>query len=173
MAEVRATLPRYPRTFPRPAGAILLRNPIRGRHRALGPYQTGPGPANHLQVLLERASGPLADPYRTGHGRPLGSPVSNSLETPCSAPSKGNMALSPPPPCEKATKGHMIKAESVLDRPLTLCRGSGAALANPALAKPLTASTNQPENSETDHAPGLRSDRMREQPDRPRHHKRH
>jgi hypothetical protein len=57
----------------------------------------GPGPANHLQVLLERASGPLADPYRTGHGHPLGLPVSNSLETPCSAPSEGNMALPPPP----------------------------------------------------------------------------
>jgi hypothetical protein len=42
------------------------------------------------------ASGPLADPYRTGHGRPLESPVSNTLETPCSAPSEGNMALSPP-----------------------------------------------------------------------------
>jgi hypothetical protein len=46
----------------------------------------------------------------------------------------------------------MIKAESVLDRPLALCGGSGAALANPALAKPLTASTYQPENSEPDHA---------------------
>jgi hypothetical protein len=55
----------------------------------------GPGLANHLQVLLERASGPLTDPYRTGHGRPLGSPVSNSLETPCSAPSEGNMVLPP------------------------------------------------------------------------------
>jgi hypothetical protein len=129
MAEARATLPRYPRTFPRPAGAILQRNPTRGRHRALGPYQTGPGPANHLQVLLERASGPLADPYRTGHGRPLGSPVSNSLETPYSAPSEGNMALPPLPPCGKATKGHIIKVETILDRPLAPCRGSGAALA--------------------------------------------
>jgi hypothetical protein len=43
------------------------------------------------------------------------------------------MALSPPP-CGKATKGRMIKAELVLDRPLTLCKGSGAALANPAPA---------------------------------------
>jgi hypothetical protein len=66
------------------------------------------------------------------------------------------MALSPPPPCGKATKGRMKKVESVLDRPLTLCRGSGAALANPALAKPFTASTYQPENLEPDHAPGLR-----------------
>jgi hypothetical protein len=90
----------------------------------------GLGPANHLQVLLERASGPLADPYRMGLGRPLGSPVSNSLETPCSVPSKGNMVLPPPlPPCRKVTKGRTIKVETVLDRPLTPCRGSGAALA--------------------------------------------
>jgi hypothetical protein len=74
----------------------------------------GPGPANHLQVLLERASGPLADPYRTGLGRPLGSPASNSLETPCSVPSEGNMALPPLPPCGKATKGRTIKVETVL-----------------------------------------------------------
>jgi hypothetical protein len=58
-------------------------------------------------------------------------------------------------PPGKATKGRMIKAESVLDRPLALCRGSGAALANPAPAKPLTAPTNQLENLEPDQAPGL------------------
>jgi hypothetical protein len=67
----------------------------------------------------------------------------------------------------------MIKAESVLGRPLALCRGSGAALANPAPAKPLTTSIYQLENLEPDHAPGLQSDRMREQPDRPRCHERH
>jgi hypothetical protein len=61
-----------------------------------------------------------------GHGRSLGLPISNSLETPCSTPSEGNMALSPPPPCGKATQGRMKKAESVLDRPLALCGGSGA-----------------------------------------------
>jgi hypothetical protein len=49
--------------------------------------------------------GPLADPYRTGHGRPLGSPVSNSLETPCSAPSEGNMALSPLLLAERRRRG--------------------------------------------------------------------
>jgi hypothetical protein len=89
----------------------------------------GPGLANHLQVLLERASGPLADPYRMGLERPLGSPDSNSLETPCSVPSEGNMALSPLPPCGKATKGRTIKVETTLDRPLTPGRGSEAALA--------------------------------------------
>jgi hypothetical protein len=86
---------------------------------------------------------------------------------------QGQHGAFPPPPCGKATKGRMIKAESVLGHPLALYRGSGAALANPAPAKLLTASTYQPENSEPDHAPGLRSDRMREQPDRPRRHERH
>jgi hypothetical protein len=65
----------------------------------------GPVPANHLQVLLERAFGPLADPYRMGHGRLLRSPVSNSLETPCSTPSEGNMVLSPPSSLRKGDKG--------------------------------------------------------------------
>jgi hypothetical protein len=81
------------------------------------------------------------------------------------------MALSPPPPPGgKATPGRMKNAASVLDRPLALCGGSGAALANPALAKPLAASTYQPENLEPDYAPGLWLVRMREQPDRPKHH---
>jgi hypothetical protein len=47
------------------------------------------------------------------------------------------------------------KVESVLDRPLALCGGSGAALANPAPAESLTASTYQPENLGPDRAPGL------------------
>jgi hypothetical protein len=38
---------------------------------------------------------------------------------------RGQHGAFPPPPCGKATKGRMIKAESVLDRPLALCRGSG------------------------------------------------
>jgi hypothetical protein len=75
---------------------------------------------------------------------------------------RGQHGAFPPPPCRKATKGRMKKAESVLDRPLALCGGSGAALANPAPAKPLTASTYQPENSEPDYAPVLRPVRMRE-----------
>jgi hypothetical protein len=82
---------------------------------------------------------------------------------------RGQHGAFPPPPCGKATQGRMKKAESVLDRPLALCGGSGAALANPALAKPLTASTYQPENLGLDYAPGLRPVRMREQPDRPKH----
>jgi hypothetical protein len=86
---------------------------------------------------------------------------------------RGQHGAFPPPPCEKATKGRMKKAESVLDHLIALCRGSGAALANPAPAKPLTSSTYQPENLEPDYAPGQRPVHMREQPDRPRHHERH
>jgi hypothetical protein len=39
------------------------------------------------------------------------------------------MALSPPPPCGKATQGRTIKVGKVLDRLLAPCRGSRAALA--------------------------------------------
>jgi hypothetical protein len=70
----------------------------------------GPGLANHLHVLLERASGPLVNPYRTRHELPLGSPVSNSLETPCLAPSEGNMALSPPSSLWKGDEGAYNKS---------------------------------------------------------------
>jgi hypothetical protein len=62
MAEARATLPRYPRTFPRPAGTTRNGIPPEGGIEPSDPVKKGPGPANHLQVLLERASGPLADP---------------------------------------------------------------------------------------------------------------
>jgi hypothetical protein len=76
------------------------------------------------------------------------------------------MALSPPSSLRKGdAKAYVKKVESVLDRPLALCGGSGAALANPAPAKPLTASTYQPENLGPDRAPGLRPARMRERPD--------
>jgi hypothetical protein len=83
---------------------------------------------------------------------------------------RGQHGAFPPPPCGKAMQGRMKKAESVLDRPLALCGGSGAALANPAPAKPLTLSTYQPENLGLDYAPGLLPVHMREQPDRPKHH---
>jgi hypothetical protein len=47
---------------------------------------------------------------------------------------------------ERRRRGVCKKVEFVLDRPLALCGGSGDALANPAPAKPLIASTYQPEN---------------------------
>jgi hypothetical protein len=83
---------------------------------------------------------------------------------------RGQHGAFPPPPCGKATQGRMKKVESVLEHPLALCGGSEAALANPALAKPLTASTYQPENLGLDYATGLRPVRMREQPDWLKHH---
>jgi hypothetical protein len=80
------------------------------------------------------------------------------------------MALFPLLFAERQRSGVCKKVESVLDRPLALCGGTGAALANPAPAKPLTASTYQPKNLGLDYAPGLQPVRMREQPDRPKHH---
>jgi hypothetical protein len=82
---------------------------------------------------------------------------------------RGQHGAFPPPLllAERRRRGVCKKVESVLDRPLTLCRGSGAALANLAPADPLTASTYQPENLEPDRAPGLWPARMREHPDQP------
>jgi hypothetical protein len=83
---------------------------------------------------------------------------------------QGQHGASPPSSLRKGDAGAYVKkVESVLDRPLALCEGSVAALANPAPAKPLTTSTYQPENLGPDHAPGLRPTHMREQPDRPKH----
>jgi hypothetical protein len=62
MAEARAMLPRYPRTFPRLAGTICNGIPPEGGTEPSDPVEMGLGPANPLRVLLERASGPLADP---------------------------------------------------------------------------------------------------------------
>jgi hypothetical protein len=81
---------------------------------------------------------------------------------------RGQHGASPPSLRKGNAEAYVKKVESVPDRPLALCRGSGAALANPAPAKPLTASTYQPENLGPDRAPELRPARMREQPDQPK-----
>jgi hypothetical protein len=47
------------------------------------------------------------------HGRPLGLPVSSSLETPCSAPSEGNMALLRPSSLRKGDAGAYVKNSSL------------------------------------------------------------
>jgi hypothetical protein len=87
---------------------------------------------------------------------------------------RGQHGAFPPSSLWKGDAGAYVKkVESALDRPLALCRGSGAALANPAPAKLLTASTYQPEDLGLDRAPGLRPARMRERPDQPKHCARH
>jgi hypothetical protein len=83
------------------------------------------------------------------------------------------MALSPLLLAERRRRGVCKKGESVPDRPLTLCRGSGLLSQNPAPAEPLTASTYQPENLRPDRTPGLRPARMRERLDQPKHYARH
>src|SRR5688572_31915986 len=106
----------------------------------------------------------------------LGRPTPPSLAfvfLPSRRPPRATWRFSPLLLAERRRRGVCKKVESVLDRPLALCGGSGAALANPAPAKPLTVSTYQLENLGLDCAPGLRPVRMREQPDRPKHHKTH
>jgi hypothetical protein len=96
---------------------------------------------NHLQVLLDRASGPLADPYRTGLGRPLGLPIKNSLETPCSVPTEGNTARSPPSSLQKGNEGAYYEKPRQSSIVLSLCAEARGLLSHQAAAKLLTAST--------------------------------
>jgi hypothetical protein len=86
---------------------------------------------------------------------------------------RGQHGASPPPSCGKATQGRIIKVGKVLDRPLAPCRGSGGCSRTRLRPKLLTASTNQLDNLEPDHAPGLRPGRMRERSDRSKHHEKH
>jgi hypothetical protein len=55
-----------------------------------------------------------------GHGCPLRLLVSSSLETPCSAPSEGNMALSPSS-LRKGDAGAYVKKTSLSLTVLSLC----------------------------------------------------
>jgi hypothetical protein len=80
------------------------------------------------------------------------------------------MALSPLLLAKRRRRGVCKKPSQSLTV-LSLCAEVRGLLSqNPAPAKPLTASTYQPENLEPDYAPGQRLVRMREQPDRPRRH---
>jgi hypothetical protein len=65
----------------------------------------GPGPANHLQELLEHASGPLADPYQTGHGHPLGSPVKQLTGNTMFGALRGQHGAFPPSSLLKGDEG--------------------------------------------------------------------
>jgi hypothetical protein len=69
-------------------------------------------------------------------------------------------------------QGRMVKVGKVLDV-LSLRAEARGLLLHPATAKLLTASTNQLDNLEPDHAPRLRPGRMMERSDRPRHHEKH
>ena len=72
MAEARATLPRYPRTFPRPAGTICNGIPPEGGTKTSDPIEWvrvqqitrryfWSVPSGHLPTLIERGSGVHSD----------------------------------------------------------------------------------------------------------------
>jgi hypothetical protein len=83
---------------------------------------------------------------------------------------RGQHGTFPPSSLWKGDAGAYEKSRASPCRPLALCGGSGAALANLAPAKPLTALTYQPENLEPDYTPRLQPVRIREQRDWPKHH---
>jgi hypothetical protein len=96
-------------------------------HRALGPIERVWDQANHPRVPLGRVSRSQADSNR----KELGSPVNNSMETSCLLPTERSMTRSPSSFSQRGDEGvYKLKVETPLDRPVALCKGSGAALAN-------------------------------------------
>jgi hypothetical protein len=67
-----------------PARAASRGDPIEGELPRPQPLANGTEPhlANPRERLHGRVSGPRADPYRTGHGRPLESPDNSSTRNP-------------------------------------------------------------------------------------------
>ena len=79
------------------------------------------------------------------------------------------MALYPPSSLRKGDAGAYVKKSSLSLTVLSPCAEARGLLSQkPAPAKPLTASTYQPESLGPDRAPGLRPVRMRERPDQPK-----
>jgi hypothetical protein len=141
MAEARATLPRYPRTFPRPAGMICNGIPPEG-----GIDPSDPVEGVWVRRITRRYfwSAPLGHqptPNKRGTGVHSDHPLAAHWKHHVRRPPRATWRF-PPPPCGKATQGHMIKVGKVLDRPLAPCRGSGL-LSHPATAKTVD-SVNKP-----------------------------
>jgi hypothetical protein len=172
MAEARATLPRYPSTFPRPAGTICNgippeggiepSDPVEGvRVRRITHRYFWTAPLGHQPTPNERGTGVHSD-------HPLAAHWKHHVRR----PSRATWRF-PPSSLRNGDAGAYDKKSRKSLIVLSLRAEARGLLSHPATAKLLTASTNQLENSEPDHAPGLRPGRMRERPDRPRHHEKH
>jgi hypothetical protein len=87
---------------------------------------------------------------------------------------QGQHGAFPPSSLRKGDAGAYVKKSSLSLTVLSLCAEAWGLPSQTRLAaKPLTASTYQPENLGPDRAPGLRPARMREQSNRPKHHETH
>ena len=167
MAEARATLPRYPRTFPRPAGTICNGIPPEGGIEPSDPIEGVWVRRITRRYFWSTPLGHQPTPNERGTGVHSDHPLAAHRKHHVRRPPRATWRF-PPSSLRKGDARAYEKNQSVLDRPLALCGGSGAALANPAPAKPLTASTYQPENLGPDRALGLRPAHMREQLDQPK-----
>jgi hypothetical protein len=111
-----------------PARAASRGDPIEGelpRPRSLA-NGTEPHLGNPRKRFHGRVSGPRANPYRTGHGRPLESPDNSSTRNPQSATrSMGVAETSPSVPRRDGEGAFKYKSESS-PRPRRTGPGSGA-----------------------------------------------
>ena len=78
-----------------------------------------------------------------GHGRPLGLAASSSPETPCSAPSKGNMALFAPSSLQKGDAGAYVKKSSLTLIALSPCAEAQGLLSGTIIRGTLKAPNSQ------------------------------
>jgi hypothetical protein len=94
MAKAQATILRYPKTYPRPLGAI--HDGISSEEGIEPPAPPNRSGTRRITLMyFGRISGPLANSYQMELGPPLRLTINSSPETSCSLPTEGSMALSP------------------------------------------------------------------------------
>jgi hypothetical protein len=128
MAKAQATILWYPKTYLRPPRAIRDDIPSEGGLKPSDSIEWVWDQANHPQVLLGRVTGPLVDSYLME--------LEPRSDCPITAHSRHH-ARCPPRvawhfPSSSLRKGdkeaYHQKFKAFLDRPLTLCKGSGLPL---------------------------------------------
>jgi hypothetical protein len=165
-------LPRYPRTFPRSAGMICNRIPPEGGIEPSDPVEGvwvrritcryfWSAPLGHQPTPNERGTGVHSDHPLAAHWKHhVRRPPRATWHLPPSSLRKGDTGA-----YDKSRESPRSSSRSV-----QRLEGFSRTRLRPKL---LTTSTNQLDNLEPDHAPGLRPGRMRERSYRPKHHEKH
>jgi hypothetical protein len=111
-----------------PAREASRGDPIEGELPRPRPLANGTDPhlANPRKRFHGRVSGPRANPYRAGHGRPLESPDNSSMRNPQSATRSMGVAETSPPRPVKGRRGSVQNKSESLPRSPRTGPGSGA-----------------------------------------------
>jgi hypothetical protein len=170
MAEARAALPRYPRTFPRPAGTICNGIPPEGGTEPSDPIKWVRVQQIPCRYFWSAPLGHYPTIIKWGLGVHSDHPLATHWKHRVRCPPRVTRCLPPFLLAERRRRGVQQKSRrsSIV---LSLRAEARGLLSHQAMAKLSTTSTNQLKNSRPNHAPGLRPGHIREQQGRPRHHK--